>query len=158
MHHIIWTYDITGGVGENGESDPAGLIVSFQAVASHARTRIAMSGDTSTLSWRGAPPTSPSGSADASTNAFPGAREGALPVKIIKVCFLSNSTHLGKNFKLVRCEEGWTVRVMAPTAVIISTYFPFLITHPLVLSLHLLNFNTELMKSLGCYMFLEKSI
>ncbi|XP_016894460.1 protein-tyrosine kinase 2-beta-like isoform X1 [Cynoglossus semilaevis] len=32
------------------------------------------------------------------------------PLKIIKVCFLSNSTNLGKNFKLVRCEEDWTVR------------------------------------------------
>ncbi|CAG06663.1 unnamed protein product, partial [Tetraodon nigroviridis] len=30
-------------------------------------------------------------------------------VKIIKVCFLSNSSNLGKNFKLVRSEEGWTV-------------------------------------------------
>lgn len=34
------------------------------------------------------------------------------PLKIIKVCFLSNSTNLGKNFKLVRCEEDWTVRVI----------------------------------------------
>uniref|UniRef100_A0A665VBB5 non-specific protein-tyrosine kinase n=1 Tax=Echeneis naucrates TaxID=173247 RepID=A0A665VBB5_ECHNA len=31
-------------------------------------------------------------------------------IKIIKVCFLSNSSNLGKNFKLVRCEEGWTVQ------------------------------------------------
>uniref|UniRef100_A0A672IFV0 Protein kinase domain-containing protein n=1 Tax=Salarias fasciatus TaxID=181472 RepID=A0A672IFV0_SALFA len=27
-----------------------------------------------------------------------------------KVCFLSNNSNLGKNFKLVRCEEGWTIR------------------------------------------------
>lgn len=35
---------------------------------------------------------------------------GVSPAKIIKVCFLSNSPNLGKNFKLVRCEEGFTVR------------------------------------------------
>ncbi|KAF0044903.1 hypothetical protein F2P81_001432 [Scophthalmus maximus] len=38
------------------------------------------------------------------------ARDSIFPVKIIKVCFLSNSSNLGKNFKLVRCEEGWTVK------------------------------------------------
>ncbi|KAK6306896.1 hypothetical protein J4Q44_G00220440 [Coregonus suidteri] len=32
------------------------------------------------------------------------------PTKIIKVCFTSNSANLGKNFKLVRCHEGMTVR------------------------------------------------
>uniref|UniRef100_A0A665VBR6 non-specific protein-tyrosine kinase n=1 Tax=Echeneis naucrates TaxID=173247 RepID=A0A665VBR6_ECHNA len=63
-----------------------------------------MSGDTSTLSWRSMSPISRSDSSDAS----PVARETVFPVKIIKVCFLSNSSNLGKNFKLVRCEEGWT--------------------------------------------------
>ncbi|KAJ7988680.1 hypothetical protein DPEC_G00311740 [Dallia pectoralis] len=31
-------------------------------------------------------------------------------MKIIKVCFTSNSANLGKNFKLVRCHEGMTIR------------------------------------------------
>ncbi|TNM94358.1 hypothetical protein fugu_002534 [Takifugu bimaculatus] len=63
-----------------------------------------MSGDTSTLSWRGR-----SRSVDAPANVPPATGDGTPPVKIIKVCFLSNSSNLCKNFKLVRCEEGWTV-------------------------------------------------
>uniref|UniRef100_A0A674NCU0 non-specific protein-tyrosine kinase n=1 Tax=Takifugu rubripes TaxID=31033 RepID=A0A674NCU0_TAKRU len=59
-----------------------------------------MSGDTSTLSWRGR-----SRSVDAPANVPPATGDGTLPVKIIKVCFLSNSSNLCKNFKLVRCEE-----------------------------------------------------
>lgn len=69
-----------------------------------------MSGDTSTLSWRSMSPTSQSDSSDFSPTANV-SRDSVFPVKIIKVCFLSNSSNLGKNFKLVRCEEGWTVRV-----------------------------------------------
>ncbi|XP_028256707.1 protein-tyrosine kinase 2-beta-like [Parambassis ranga] len=68
-----------------------------------------MSGDTSTLSWRSMSPASQSDSSDISPSATV-ARENVFPVKIIKVCFLSNSSNLGKNFKLVRCEEGWTVK------------------------------------------------
>ncbi|KAJ3584537.1 hypothetical protein NHX12_015032 [Muraenolepis orangiensis] len=34
----------------------------------------------------------------------------ASSAKIIKVCFLGQGSNLGKNFKLVRCEEGWTIR------------------------------------------------
>ncbi|XP_020510002.2 protein-tyrosine kinase 2-beta isoform X2 [Labrus bergylta] len=68
-----------------------------------------MSGDTSTLSWRSMSPTSQSESSDLSPTPNM-VRENVLPVKIIKVCFLSNSSNLGKNFKLVRCQEGWTVR------------------------------------------------
>uniref|UniRef100_A0A3B4VR75 non-specific protein-tyrosine kinase n=1 Tax=Seriola dumerili TaxID=41447 RepID=A0A3B4VR75_SERDU len=70
-----------------------------------------MSGDTSTLSWRSMSPISRSDSSDASPTAIV-ARESIFPVKIIKVCFLSNSSNLGKNFKLVRCEESWTVRAV----------------------------------------------
>lgn len=66
-----------------------------------------MSGDSSTLSWRGMTPSSPTSSSDMS----PTAHLPRQSVKIIKVCFLSNSSNLGKNFKLVRCEEGWTVKV-----------------------------------------------
>ncbi|KAG8004507.1 Protein-tyrosine kinase 2-beta [Nibea albiflora] len=55
-------------------------------------------------------PTSQSESSDVSPTT-PVPRDNIFPVKIIKVCFLSNSSNLGKNFKLVRCEEGWTVRV-----------------------------------------------
>ncbi|XP_070711842.1 protein-tyrosine kinase 2-beta-like isoform X1 [Pempheris klunzingeri] len=54
-------------------------------------------------------PTSQSDSSDLSPTVNV-ARDSVFPVKIIKVCFLSNSSNLGKNFKLVRCEEGWTVR------------------------------------------------
>ncbi|XP_070786739.1 protein-tyrosine kinase 2-beta-like [Enoplosus armatus] len=70
-----------------------------------------MSGDTSTLSWRSMSPTSRSDSLDLSPTTTV-ARDSVFPVKIIKVCFLSNSSNLGKNFKLVRCEEGWTVRAI----------------------------------------------
>uniref|UniRef100_A0A671U8P9 non-specific protein-tyrosine kinase n=1 Tax=Sparus aurata TaxID=8175 RepID=A0A671U8P9_SPAAU len=68
-----------------------------------------MSGDTSSLSMRSMSPTSQSDSSDLSPMAHV-TRDGLFHVKIIKVCFLSNSSNLGKNFKLVRCEEGWTVR------------------------------------------------
>ncbi|XP_022066011.2 protein-tyrosine kinase 2-beta-like [Acanthochromis polyacanthus] len=68
-----------------------------------------MSGDTSTLSWRSMSPTSQSDVSDMSPTT-PVITENIFPVKIMKVCFLSNSSNLGKNFKLVRCEEGWTVK------------------------------------------------
>ncbi|XP_034407108.1 protein-tyrosine kinase 2-beta-like isoform X2 [Cyclopterus lumpus] len=68
-----------------------------------------MSGDSSTLCWRSMSPTSPSDSSDMPPPATV-ARGSIFPVKIIKVCFLSNSSNLGKNFKLVRCEEGWAVK------------------------------------------------
>lgn len=63
-----------------------------------------MSGDSGTLSWR-----SVSESPDMSPTVAP--HRDIFPVKIIKVCFLSNSANMGKNFKLVRCEEGWMVKV-----------------------------------------------
>ncbi|XP_054645029.1 protein-tyrosine kinase 2-beta-like isoform X2 [Dunckerocampus dactyliophorus] len=68
-----------------------------------------MSGDNSTLSWRSMSPTSQWGIPDMSPTATVG-RTSIFPAKIIKVCFLSNSFNLGKNFKLVRCDEGMTVR------------------------------------------------
>ncbi|XP_037334053.2 protein-tyrosine kinase 2-beta-like [Pungitius pungitius] len=68
-----------------------------------------MSGDSCTLQWRSMSPTSPPDSSETSPPATV-ARESIFPVKIIKVCFLSNNCNLGKNFKLVRCEEGWTVK------------------------------------------------
>lgn len=79
-----------------------------------------MSGDTSTLSWRSMSPTSQSESSDLSPTTYV-ARDNVFPVKIIKVCFLSNSSNLGKNFKLVRCEEGWTVRVILYSTLLCST-------------------------------------
>ncbi|KAJ4924445.1 hypothetical protein JOQ06_000685 [Pogonophryne albipinna] len=66
-----------------------------------------MSGDTSTLSWRSMSPTSQSESSDMSPSTI-FTKDNIFRVKIIKVCFLSNSSNLGKSFKLVRCEEGWT--------------------------------------------------
>ncbi|XP_061655750.1 protein-tyrosine kinase 2-beta-like isoform X2 [Phyllopteryx taeniolatus] len=68
-----------------------------------------MSGDTSTLSWRSMSPTGPSKTPGMSPTSTIG-RNSIFPVKIIKVCFLSNGFNLGKNFKLVRCDEGMTVR------------------------------------------------
>ncbi|XP_023276021.1 protein-tyrosine kinase 2-beta-like [Seriola lalandi dorsalis] len=70
-----------------------------------------MSGDTDTLSWRSMSPISRSDSSDASPTAIV-ARDSILPAKIIKVCFLSNNSNLGKNFKLVKCQENWTVRTV----------------------------------------------
>uniref|UniRef100_A0A8C2FJF5 non-specific protein-tyrosine kinase n=1 Tax=Cyprinus carpio TaxID=7962 RepID=A0A8C2FJF5_CYPCA len=60
-----------------------------------------MSGDTSTLSWKPPPPGPPLVSTE---NQCRG------PVKILKVCFISNSANLGKNFKLVKCESSWNIR------------------------------------------------
>lgn len=37
--------------------------------------------------------------------------EDAGSVKILKVCFISNSSNLGKNFKLVKCDSSWEIRV-----------------------------------------------
>uniref|UniRef100_A0A8C7Y503 non-specific protein-tyrosine kinase n=1 Tax=Oryzias sinensis TaxID=183150 RepID=A0A8C7Y503_9TELE len=68
-----------------------------------------MSGDSQTLCWRSMSPTNQDGSLKISSMAIEG-RENQ--VKIIKVCFLSNSSNMGKNFKLVRCEEGWTVKAV----------------------------------------------
>ncbi|XP_041703217.1 protein-tyrosine kinase 2-beta isoform X2 [Coregonus clupeaformis] len=66
-----------------------------------------MSGDSSTLSWRGVAPSRQSESSDTSQTTVAG---DSGPTKIIKVCFTSNSANLGKNFKLVRCHDGMTVR------------------------------------------------
>uniref|UniRef100_A0A3Q2R269 non-specific protein-tyrosine kinase n=1 Tax=Fundulus heteroclitus TaxID=8078 RepID=A0A3Q2R269_FUNHE len=68
-----------------------------------------MSDDMQTLTWRSMSPTCRSDSLDMSPTTHIG-RDSIFPVKIIKVCFLSNSSNLGKNFKLVRCEEGWTIK------------------------------------------------
>ncbi|XP_064860438.1 protein-tyrosine kinase 2-beta-like [Oncorhynchus nerka] len=66
-----------------------------------------MSGDSSTLSWKVVENYGQSKSSDTSQMTVAG--DGG-PTKIIKVCFTSNSANLGKNFKLVRCHEGMTVR------------------------------------------------
>ncbi|XP_050988970.1 protein-tyrosine kinase 2-beta isoform X2 [Labeo rohita] len=65
---------------------------------------VEMSGDTSTLSWKPPSPGPPQASAGAVDNKCTG------PVKILKVCFISNSANLGKNFKLVKCESSWNIR------------------------------------------------
>lgn len=70
-----------------------------------------MLGDTSTLSWRSMSPTGQPKTPDMSPTATIGSNS-IFPVKIIKVCFLSNSFNLGKNFKLVRCDEGMAVKVI----------------------------------------------
>ncbi|XP_039530196.1 protein-tyrosine kinase 2-beta isoform X2 [Pimephales promelas] len=62
-----------------------------------------MSGDTNTLSWKPPPPGHPHVSAETGDKC-----RGV--VKILKVCFISNSANLGKNFKLVKCESSWNIR------------------------------------------------
>ncbi|XP_056157026.1 protein-tyrosine kinase 2-beta [Lampris incognitus] len=69
-----------------------------------------MSGDTTTLSWRSMSPNSHLESSDMSPTEIIARDVG--PMKIVKVCFLSNSSNMGKNFKLVRCEETWTVKAI----------------------------------------------
>ncbi|XP_037552312.1 protein-tyrosine kinase 2-beta-like [Nematolebias whitei] len=68
-----------------------------------------MSGDSRTLLWQRVSPTGQSDPPNKSPTMI-ASRDNTLQGKIIKVCFLSNSANLGKNFKLVRCEEGWTVK------------------------------------------------
>ncbi|XP_061841137.1 protein-tyrosine kinase 2-beta-like isoform X1 [Nerophis lumbriciformis] len=68
-----------------------------------------MSGDTSTLFWRSMSSTGQLEIPTMSPQATVGV-SSILPAKIIKVCFLSNSFNHGKNFKLVRCDEGMTIR------------------------------------------------
>ncbi|XP_059375829.1 protein-tyrosine kinase 2-beta-like [Carassius carassius] len=63
-----------------------------------------MSGDTSTLSWKPPPPSPTQVHTSAVENKCTG------PVKILKVCFISNSANLGKTFKLVKCESSWNIR------------------------------------------------
>lgn len=63
-----------------------------------------MSGDT--LSWKVPSPQ------QNETEAGPEAQfsgDGG-PVKILKVCFCTNN-NLGKNFKLVKCDNSWQIRV-----------------------------------------------
>ncbi|XP_072305939.1 protein-tyrosine kinase 2-beta-like [Eucyclogobius newberryi] len=75
-----------------------------------------MSGDSATFTWRGMSPTSSQSESSVlspTTNVSSHSESPTATIavaKIIKVCFLSNSPNLGKNFKLVRCEEGWTVK------------------------------------------------
>ena len=78
-----------------------------------------MSGDSSTLSWKVVETYGQSKSSDTSQTTVAG--DGG-PTKIIKVCFTSNSANLGKNFKLVRCHEGMTVRVSDITVLSFSLY------------------------------------
>lgn len=63
-----------------------------------------MSGDT--LSWKVPSPRQSSVEAQPESQFTVG--EGA--VKILKVCFCTNN-NLGKNFKLVKCDSSWQIRV-----------------------------------------------
>ncbi|MBN3282286.1 FAK2 kinase, partial [Polyodon spathula] len=68
-----------------------------------------MAGDTNTLTWSmGDIGRSLEGLSDRPPDrAMPG--DGG-DIKILKVCFISNSFNLGKNFKLVKCESSWAIR------------------------------------------------
>ncbi|XP_030638640.1 protein-tyrosine kinase 2-beta [Chanos chanos] len=72
-------------------------------------TYVEMSGDIRTLSWR--PPQS-SGQQESTSKTENGVTADKGPVKIIKVCFCSNSANLGKNFKLVKCDSSWEIRAI----------------------------------------------
>lgn len=65
-----------------------------------------MAGDTSTLSWR-----LPSPGYDGMDRSpeFNFTGDGGA-VKILKVCF-SSGNNFGRNFKLVKCDSSWQIRV-----------------------------------------------
>lgn len=109
-----------------------------------------MSGDTSSLSMRSMSPTSQSDSSDLSPTAHV-TRDGLFHVKIIKVCFLSNSSNLGKNFKLVRCEEGWTVRVCS---FLLYSTVVFILPYSVLLYSSTLWWSILIYTSLLCYIIL----
>ncbi|XP_048842301.1 LOW QUALITY PROTEIN: protein-tyrosine kinase 2-beta-like [Brienomyrus brachyistius] len=66
-----------------------------------------MSGDTTTLAWKLPSPTAKENPDNSSGPPLVG--EGG-SLKILKVCFISNSSNLGKNFKLVKCDSSWEIR------------------------------------------------
>lgn len=70
-------------------------------------TYVAMSGDSSTLFWKPVPGEPQQKGEDHSKVLS----ENAGTVKILKVCFISNSFNLGKNFKLVKCDSSWKIKV-----------------------------------------------
>uniref|UniRef100_A0A4W4F958 non-specific protein-tyrosine kinase n=1 Tax=Electrophorus electricus TaxID=8005 RepID=A0A4W4F958_ELEEL len=62
-----------------------------------------MSGDSRTLSAQ-----APTGGQQQELRGHPNVpSEESSTVKILKVCFISNSSNLGKNFKLVKCDSSW---------------------------------------------------
>lgn len=65
-----------------------------------------MSGDT--LSWK--VPSPRQSSVETSPESHFTGDGGA--IKILKVCFCTNN-NLGKNFKLVKCDSSWQIRVRA---------------------------------------------
>lgn len=67
-----------------------------------------MSGDT--LSWK-VPSPRQSGAHSSPESHFTVDSDA---VKILKVCFCTNNS-LGKNFKLVKCDSSWQVRVRLST-------------------------------------------
>ncbi|XP_046711128.1 protein-tyrosine kinase 2-beta isoform X2 [Silurus meridionalis] len=69
---------------------------------------MAMSGVSRTLSWKPAP-SEPQQKSRPRSEVF---SENAGTVKILKVCFISNSFNLGKNFKLVKCDGSWEIKAI----------------------------------------------
>ncbi|XP_031436071.1 protein-tyrosine kinase 2-beta isoform X2 [Clupea harengus] len=68
-----------------------------------------MAGDTSTLSWKLPSPPCLQGDSGAPDL---GVASDERPTKILKVCFTSNSSNPGKNFKLVKCDSTWEIRAI----------------------------------------------
>ncbi|XP_053488123.1 protein-tyrosine kinase 2-beta isoform X2 [Ictalurus furcatus] len=69
---------------------------------------VEMSGDSRILSWNPVPGETQQkckGSSEVLT-------ENVGTVKILKVCFISNSFNLGKNFKLVKCNSSWEIKAI----------------------------------------------
>ncbi|XP_060790516.1 protein-tyrosine kinase 2-beta isoform X2 [Neoarius graeffei] len=71
-------------------------------------TYVDMSGDGKTLSWKPAPG-EPQQKCKGSSEVV---SENVGVVKILKVCFISNSANLGKNFKLVKCDSSWEIKAI----------------------------------------------
>ncbi|XP_063040271.1 protein-tyrosine kinase 2-beta isoform X2 [Engraulis encrasicolus] len=70
-----------------------------------------MAGDSSTLSWK--LPSSPTCPQEGNNGAPDlGVTGDDRPAKILKVCFTSNSSNPGKNFKLVKCDSTWEIRAI----------------------------------------------
>lgn len=68
---------------------------------------VEMSGDSRTLTWKPVPGEPQQKCKDHCEVLS----ENVGTVKILKVCFISNSFNLGKNFKLVKCESSWEIKV-----------------------------------------------
>lgn len=83
---------------------------------------VEMSGDSRILSWNPVPGETQQkckGSSEVLS-------ENVGTMKILKVCFISNSFNLGKNFKLVKCNSSWEIKVSVSFSFVIDYTNSFL--------------------------------